>query len=129
MYVAAAAAARRCRTPLPCIWKRPLTDTNYKPSYTQPTNANPNQPNARWWNMVQVGHVPIGHVNFLLFVSFLFALSTQHERGFWWNMGLNIQSIFLTSQFNIVLQVNHTPPIPLSIAVSMSQQQQYLNSG
>ena len=26
----------------------------------------------------------------MLFDSFLFALSNQQERGFWWNMGVNI---------------------------------------
>ena len=38
------------------------------------------------WNMVTMGpHV--GHVNFMLFVSFFPHVVTQRERGFWWNMG------------------------------------------
>ena len=40
----------------------------------------------------RVGHhhigVCAGHVNFMLFVSCFLALGSQHERGFWWNMGL-----------------------------------------
>ena len=34
--------------------------------------------------------VRIGHVNFMLFVSYLFTLGTQRECGNWWNMGLTV---------------------------------------
>ena len=34
--------------------------------------------------------IAIGHVNFRLFVSFLFALGTPRKLTFWWNMGLQV---------------------------------------
>ena len=44
------------------------------------------------WNIGCVGSprfgARVGHVDFMLFVSISFALGSQCERGFWWNMGL-----------------------------------------
>ena len=61
-------------------------------------NANPSicvtptrTPNASRCNIGRVGYptqeAGIGHVDFVLFVFFSFALVTQHEPSFQWNMG------------------------------------------
>ena len=47
------------------------------------------------WNIGRVGcprlGACIGHVEFMLFVSISFVLGSQHEHGFWWNMGLTVK--------------------------------------
>ena len=43
--------------------------------------------------MVRIGYARVGfalHVYFMFFVSISFALGTQHELVFWWNMGLSM---------------------------------------
>ena len=49
-------------------------------------------PNASQWNIGCVGSprvgVRVGHVHFMLFVSISFALGSQRECSFQWNMGL-----------------------------------------
>ena len=37
--------------------------------------------------LVSEGQIRVGHVHLMLFVSISFALGSQHEREFWWNMG------------------------------------------
>ena len=54
--------------------------------------------------------VHVGHVNYMLFVSFLFAVCSQHEHDFWWNIGLtvyNLLGLLLCEHFPIR---NHTLP-------------------
>ena len=55
-------------------------------------NTTPNLPNVSRWNIGHFGSPcagsHVGHVDFMLFVSISFALGSQCERGFWWNMGL-----------------------------------------
>ena len=52
-------------------------------------------PNASQWNIGCVGSpgvgACIGHVHFMLFVSISFALGSQRERSFQWNMGFSFQ--------------------------------------
>ena len=52
-------------------------------------------PNAGRWNIGWVGSpgvaAHVGHVHFMLFVSISFALGSQRERSFQWNMGLTEQ--------------------------------------
>ena len=42
---------------------------------------------SRW---IREGWCRVGHVNFMLFAYFLFAVGTQRERVFWWNTGIYI---------------------------------------
>ena len=61
------------------------------PRVRQDARPNSYGPNASQWNKVYVGTrgwVRIGHVDFMLIVSFLFPLGTQREHCFWWNIGL-----------------------------------------
>ena len=61
-----------------------------------------NQPNARpdasQWNIVLhwacLPWVCVGHVDFMLFISFLLSLGTQSKRSFCWNMGLRRKKTF-----------------------------------
>ena len=48
--------------------------------YPKNLNVYPN-PNANPWNIVWVGYTRVGHVDFMLFVSFSFALGSQCECG------------------------------------------------
>ena len=49
-------------------------------------------PYASQWNISCVGSpgvgARVGHVHFMLFMSNSFALGSQHEHSFQWNMGL-----------------------------------------
>ena len=60
-------------------------------------SANPNLHSASRWNRGCVGspgvRSHVGHVDFMLFVSISFALGSQRERSFQWNMGLSIMDI------------------------------------
>ena len=60
---------------------------------TQP-NVSANQPNkgpnVSRWNIVHVGYVLIGHVDFMLFVYISFVLGDQREGDFWCNMGFKV---------------------------------------
>ena len=51
-------------------------------------------PNASQWNIGCVGSpcvgARVGHVHFMLFVSISFALGSQRERSFQWNMSLRV---------------------------------------
>ena len=52
-------------------------------------NATPNVPNATPYTPNVTPYTPnSGHVHFMLFLSISFALGSQHERSFQWNMGL-----------------------------------------
>ena len=55
-------------------------------------------PNASQWNIGCVGSpgvgARVGHVHFMLFVSISFALGSQRERSFQWNMGFKVFSVF-----------------------------------
>ena len=55
-------------------------------------NSTQRDPNVSRWNIGRVGsprvRAHVGHVDFMLFVSNLFALGTQHKPSFWWNMGI-----------------------------------------
>ena len=61
-------------------------------------------PNASQWNIGCVGSPGIGagagHVRFMLFVSISFALGSQHECSFQWNMGLT----------QLLKKCNNAPP-------------------
>ena len=46
-------------------------------------NAGPNRPNVS----PNVSRLCIGHVDSMMFASFLFAFGTQRKRGFRWNLG------------------------------------------
>ena len=58
------------------------------PKFVLPTTRNPN---ASQWNIGCVGSPGIGacvgHVHFMLFVPISFALGSQRECSFQWNMG------------------------------------------
>ena len=58
-------------------------------------NANPNHPNANSNQPIDTPNanniVPVGHVDFVLFVLCFLALGSQREHGFWWNTGLTVQ--------------------------------------
>ena len=78
-----------------------------KPPWTQrKPNASPTQaqrkPNASRWNIGCVGSpydgACVGHVYYMLFVSISFALGTQREPGFWWNMGLTMHFLVSNKQ-------------------------------
>ena len=62
-------------------------------------------PNTSQWNIDCVGSPGIGacvgHVHFMLFMSISFALGSQLERSFRWNMGLKV------SQQAVVILVNN----------------------
>ena len=51
-------------------------------------------PNVSRWNIDCIGspHIGtcIGRIDLMLFVSISVVLGSQHERGFWWNMGFTL---------------------------------------
>ena len=60
--------------------------------------------------------VYIGHVDFMLFVSISFALCSQCERVFWWNMGLSMDGII----WQLVPSFKGTvPPNPLCLVLTL----------
>ena len=79
-------------------------------------------PNASRWNIGRVGDPTgrggIGHVDFMLFVSFLVALGTQGKRDIQWNTGL-------TLHLEIILQLWFTPMISKLLMLD-SHYSQYL---
>ena len=66
---------------------------NANPKFGRP-KAKPCEPNASQWNIVCVGSpgvgAHVGHVHFMLFVSISFALGTQPEPSFQWNVGFKL---------------------------------------
>ena len=70
-------------------------------------NATLNLPNARRWNIGCVGS-RVGHVDFMLFVSISFAMSSQRECGFQWNMGF--KPIFHCNAKSLALGVRYGHP-------------------
>ena len=81
--------------PLPiiptCWYPKSLVD----PTGSQCKHIIPNAtPNASRWNIGCIGSprvgAHVGHVHFKLFVSISFALGSQRERGFQWNMDFKV---------------------------------------
>ena len=69
-----------------------LVSKNAKICVTPNSNDKPH--NVSRWNIGGIGSpmrgAGVGHVDFMLFVSILFALVTQRKPSFQWNMGFRV---------------------------------------
>ena len=62
-------------------------------------------PNASRWNIGRIGSptqgAGVGHVHFMLLVSFLVALGTQRKCDIQWNTGLKVSKRFFFEDFKV----------------------------